>query len=639
MTHLKSLFLFFLLALGATPLAAKELPVEVFFKNYEFTRVTLSPDGKYLAAIAPYKGSRNLVVIDRATHKSRPVTSLTKHDVSSYQWASNDRLIFSVEADGNESNALYAVNADGTRPKQLTEASRGVQLIPRYTRVIDRLREDDRHVLVLSNKRRLLAPDIYKMNIYTGRKQRLTTNPGDITNWVLDWDHQPRAAVREKVDRKHEQVTTEILYRDHKGAPWQVVASFKLGEEEVMPLGFTPDNRRLWLLSAQGRDKLALYEWDPASGRRKLVFGRNDVDLAGGAFSPKDHRLLAVSYETDKPQVHYLDPKFDRLQKALDKALPDRLNRILSLTDDEKAAIVLATSDRTPGTWYLFELEPRPKLTYLAQVEERIDPKAMVPMEPITFKARDGLEIHGYLTRPRNARGPLPLIIHPHGGPYGVRDVWGWNPEVQFLANRGYAVLQVNYRGSGGYGHQFEVGAWKQWGLKMQDDLNDALRWAVDQGIADPKRVCIYGASYGGYATMAGLTRDPDLYRCGIDYVGVVDLFMLEKWDRRWDKTGALTAWFHHAVGDPDDPDDRARMAATSPIRHLDRLDDPLFVIHGRRDPRVEIKQAERLIDRLDALGKPYVKLIKKKEGHGFRREENRLELYRMMDAFLKKHL
>ncbi|WP_457665302.1 S9 family peptidase [Thiolapillus sp.] len=621
---------------------AKELPVEYFFKNYEFSQVSLSPDGKHLAAIAPVGNSRNLVIVDRSTMKPLAVTSLTKQDVASYQWANNERLLFSVEEDGNESFALNAVNIDGSKPRVLVKASRGIQLIPRYTRMIDRLREDDRHVIVISNDRKLQFPDLYRMDIYNGRKKRLTSNPGDFTGWGMDWDHKVRIAMRQIVAKDKSDASSELLYRETEDAPWKVLATSSLGKEGTGYAGFTPDNKSLYIVSAVGRDRMATYKLDPATGKKELVFGHDEVDVGGPGFSPKDHRALAIGYVTDKPHIHYLDKKFSDIQKALDKALPGTVNRITSLTDDEKTAVITASSDKTPGTYYLLETEPKLKLTYLAQIADRIKPEDMADMKPISYKARDGLLIHGYLTLPKGAEGkPVPLIIHPHGGPYGPRDNWGWNPEVQFLANRGYAVLQMNFRGSGGYGNKFEVGAWKQWGLQMQDDISDAVKWAIDEGISDPKRVCIYGGSYGGYATMAGLTMTPELYKCGINYVGVVDLDMLEEWDtdKHHDESGALTAWFHRAIGNPDDPKDQARMKKTSPINLLANLDDPLFIIHGRRDPRVEIKQAEELMDKLDDLGKPYIKLIKKKEGHGFRREKNRLELYKMMDAFLKKNL
>ena len=632
-----------LLLLGsALASSAEELPVEYFFKNYEFTQVSLSPDGKHLAAIAPVGESRNLVVIDRSTMKPLAVTSLTKRDVGSYEWASNERLLFSVEEDGNESFALNAVNIDGSKPRVLTNAAKGIQLIPRYTRMVDRLKEDDRYVIVVSNDRKLQFPDLYRMDIYNGRKKRLTSNPGNFVGWGVDWNHKVRIATRLTIAKDKSDASSELLYRETEDTPWKVLATSHLGGEGMEFAGFSPDNKALYISSNVGRDRIAVYRLDPTTGKKELVFGHDEVDVGGPGFSPKDHRALAIGYVTDKPHIHYLDKKFGDIQKALDKALPDTVNRITSITEDEKTAVVIASSDKTPGTYYLLETEPKLKLTYLAQTTDRIKPEQMADMKPISYKARDGLLIHGYLTLPKGAEGkPVPLIVHPHGGPYGVRDEWRWNPEVQFLANRGYAVLQMNYRGSGGYGNQFEVGAWKQWGLQMQNDITDGVKWAIDKGIADPKRICIYGASYGGYATMAGLTMTPELYKCGINYVGVVDLDMLEEWDtdRRQDKSGAHAAWFHQAIGNPDNPADAERMKKTSPINLLDKLDVPLFIVHGRRDRRVEIKQAEELMDKLDDLGKPYIKLIKKKEGHGFRREESKLELYKMMDEFLKKNL
>ena len=346
MTHklLPILLLFF--SFSAT---AKELPVEYFFKNYEFSQVSLSPDGKHLAAIAPVGESRNLVVIDRSTMKPLAVTSLTHRDVSGYQWASNDRLLFYVEEDGNESLALNAVNIDGSKPRVLTKASKGIQLIPRYTRMVDRLKEDDRHVIVISNERKAQFPDLYRMDIYNGKKKRLTSNPGNFTGWGMDWDHKVRIAMRQSVAKDKSDASSELLYRETEDAPWKVLATSHLGQEGTGYAGFTPDNKSLYIVSAVGRDRMAAYKLDPATGKKELVFGHDEVDVGGPDFSPKDHRALAIGYVTDKPHIHYLDKKFGDIQKALDKALPDTVNRITSITEDEKTAVVIAGSDKTPS--------------------------------------------------------------------------------------------------------------------------------------------------------------------------------------------------------------------------------------------------------------------------------------------------
>lgn len=638
---LTRLILLLIVTLVSLPAVSKEMPVEHFFKNYEFNAVTLSPDGKHLAAIAPVGENRNLVVIDRATNKATAVTDLTDQDVAGYQWANHTRLVFYLEEDGNESFGISAVNLDGSKPRTLTKGSTGVTLIPRVTRMVDRLKEDDDHVLVSNNKRRAQFPDLYKLNIYTGRLTRITSNPGNIVGWAVDHDSKVRGAVAQTVSKDEKDVTYSILFRTTEDSDWKEVYQTRLGEEPVDFAGFTGDNKNVYLLSARGRDKKALYLFDPESGEMgDMIYAHELNDVDGPILSKKEHRLLGVYYTTDKQQTYYTDKAHETLMAAVNNALPDTINNIVSETEDEKLAVLLAWSDKTPGTYYLLEKNPL-KLTFLASKAARFKADEMVDMKPIQYQARDGLTIHGYLTLPKNTKGPVPLIVNPHGGPYGPRDQWGFNVEHQFLANRGYGVLQMNFRGSGGYGHRFQNDAWKKWGLEMQDDITDGVKWAIKQGVADPKRICIYGGSYGGYAAMAGVTMTPELYKCAINYVGVVDLEMLHDWDTKssHDRSGAIAAWFHKAVGDPDNAQDKARMDKTSPINMVANIQAPVMIVHGRRDPRVEIDQAEELMDKMDSLKKPYIKLIKTKEGHGFRKEENRLELYKMMDEFLKTHL
>ena len=635
--------LLLLLALfAAFSVQADKLPVEHFFKNYEFSQLTLSPDGKHLAAIAPLGDTRNLVVIDRATNKAKAVTNLNKTDIAGYAWANNSRLIFYLEEDGNESLGMYAVDIDGTHSRVLAEAEKGITLVPRYTRMLDRLKQDDDHILVINNQHRARYADVYKMNINTGRMSREVTNPGKVEHWLADHEGHVKAAVEVKLGPDDKELIYTLLYREDAEAEWTPLFAAKFGEEPVSFTGFAADNKTLYALTAQGRDKAALTTFDPDTKQfGKTIFAHDQYDVSGQILSKGKHKLLAVGYYTDKPQLHYVDKDYEALHRGIDQALPDTVNRIVDWTEDESLALVLSYSDKNPGVYYLLETNPL-KMTYLLSVADRFKADQMVSIEPIEYQARDGLTLHGYLTRPKGKKeGPVPLILHPHGGPYGIRDSWGFNPEIQFLANRGYAVLQVNYRGSGGYGHRFEHDAWKQWGLKMQDDLTDAVKWAIKQGIADPERVCIYGGSYGGYATMAGITMTPELYKCAINYVGVVDLEMLHSWDTRvkHDPDGIVAAWFHQAIGDPNDKDDSKRLKETSPINLVERIKAPLMVVHGARDPRVEINQAYALMDALDTHDKEYVKLIKNKEGHGFRKEENRLELYKMMDEFLQRHL
>ena len=370
-----------------------------------------------------------------------------------------------------------------------------------------------------------------------------------------------------------------------------------------------------------------------------MILADDRADIGPGlAISPKDHRPLWVSWQYELPEKVMLDEEFAALQATIDGAFPDKQNRIISMSRDEGRMLIYSGSDRDPGTYYLYD-KAAGTIEFFAQPRRWIDPNDMSPMTPIRYEARDGEKINGYLTVPGGAKAEnLPLIINPHGGPYGIRDYWGYNTETQFLANRGYAVMQVNYRGSGGYGQRFLDIAWRKWGLEMQDDITDGVLWAIEEGIADPDRICIYGASYGGYATMAGITKTPELYRCAVNYVGVVDLVALLDYHHRFREGNFIQAWGKRAIGDRKD--DRERLLATSPINHLDKVKVPLYVVHGKRDPRVpHDTQYMPLMRKLRGTEIDYKSMVKNNEGHGFRGEANRVELYTELEKFFAEHL
>lgn len=614
---------------------AEELPVDYFFKNPEFTQVEVSPAGTHIAAVAPVGGRRNLVVLDLESMQATAVTNLTgkQTDIAGYTWATNDRLLFFVDADGNEAFSVFAVDRDGRNGRTLFQGAAGVTFFPTSMNILNLLEDDPEHILVSINEKRKAYPDVYRMNINTGRKTVELSNPGYVQGWLADHDGVVRAGLSDTGEP--DKLIQRIIYRADEESEWVTLDEFGWEDHGWSPVGFTADNSKMYVQSNIGRDTTALYTYDPESRKMgEMIYGRDDVDVGGPVLTRKTRELVAVSYQTDRARLHYVDPAWAAIQAGIDEAFPDTVNRFTSIDRNDNRLILVSGGDRVPPTYYLYDRGAN-KLRFLVKAMPWVDPGKMSEVRYISYKARDGETIHGYLTVPNGKEArDLPLIIHPHGGPYGVRDGWGFNPELQFLANRGYAVLQMNYRGSGGYGKRFMDIAWGKWGLEMQDDVTDGLRWAVREGIADPERICIYGASYGGYATMAGVTMTPDLYQCAVNYVGVVDLAMLHKWDSQ---VAALQAWFERAIGHPKK--DKERFAATSPINLVERIKAPLFVVHGERDPRVEIKQARVLIRELRKHKKDHEVLIKEREGHGFRKEENRLELYAMMDQFFKKHL
>jgi len=350
--------------------------------------------------------------------------------------------------------------------------------------------------------------------------------------------------------------------------------------------------------------------------------------------SNKRKKITGVIYTTDKRHYHFFDKERGKLQKDLEKRLPGYEVVLADSSKDETKILVLAYSDKHMGSYYYYNI-PKGDFKKLVDISPWIKPGYMATMKPIQYQSRDGLTIHGYLTLPKGLTPKnLPVVVNPHGGPWS-RDTWGYNPEVQFLANRGYAVLQVNFRGSTGYGRKFWEISFKKWGREMQDDISDGVKWLIKKEIANPKRIGIYGGSYGGYAVLAGLVFTPDLYACGVDYVGVSNLFtFMNAIPPYWE---LLRKMLYEMVGDPEK--DKALMKAASPVYHVDKIKAPLFIAQGANDPRVNKGESDQMVEALKKRGIEVPYMVKENEGHGFHNEENRFDFYRAMEKFLARHL
>lgn len=616
-----------------------EHPVEYFFKNPKYTSVSVSPSGKYLAALAPLPGDennrQNIVVLNAENlQEGKFITAIERGDVLGYTWANDDRILFTVDADGTESFGLYGVDREGGGVDDLVVPEIGAGGL-RSAQILDIMEHDEDNILISYNKRLAFAPDVFKMNVNTGDTLSVARNLGDVAGWIADHDGNVRAAVAIKG------LKTEIRYREKDGE-WQTLESYEFpATESITPVAFAYDNKRLIVRSTIGDDTASLRYYDPVKRELgEVIYNRDDVDVGSPLMSDKRKKVIGATYVSDKPHLVYFDEREQALYSAFEQQFSDRFVAMTSWSRDEADRIYLVSSDTDPGTYFHYK-EPerqRPVFKQLLKRRPWVDPDDMVPLQPVKFTARDGLTVHGYLTLPDPAEHgdkPYPLIVNPHGGPYGVRDQWTFNPEHQFFADRGYAVLQINFRGSGGYGQKFLEAGYREWGRAMQNDITDGVKWAVEQGYTEKGRICIYGASYGGYATMAGLAFTPELYECGINYVGVTSIPLLfETLPEAWALSEPM---LEKQIGDPDK--DKEKLEKASPINFVDNIDDPIFIVHGKRDVRVDIKHAERLREKLDELGKPYEWLVKSNEGHGFRKEENILELYRKMDEFLAKHL
>ena len=617
------LFLFIVLvACKRDPEKAPVIPMEDFFRNPEKTAFKLSPNGEYFSYLAPWEKRLNVFVQKVGADSAIRITSETARDIAGYLWKGNNRVLFLKDTGGDENFHLYGVNIDGTELKGLTVFEKV------RTDLIDDLKDVEGEVIIGLNERNPEVFDPFRLDVITGEMTQLAENPGNIVGWMTD--HAGKLRVAFTTDG----VNQTILFRETEQDSFAPVltTSFK---ETVSPYLFTFDDKQLYTASNIGRDKTALVVLDPATGKEKeVLFETQEADIEGIDYSRKDKKLLSVTWTTDKEKDHFFDTEAETMKKTIQDKLPGYQIAIGSHNKAEDKFMIRTYSDKSRGAYYLFDKASK-ELTKLADLSPWLNENNLCDMKPISYKSRDGLTIHGYLTLPKGYEEKnLPVVINPHGGPW-ARDYWGFNPEVQFLANNGYAVLQMNYRGSTGFGKEFWQLSFKQWGRTMQNDISDGVKWLVDQGIADSNRVAIYGGSYGGYATLAGLTLSPELYAAGVDYVGVSNMFtFMETIPPYWKP---MLDMIYEMVGHPKT--DSLMLAEVSPVFLVDKIKAPLFVAQGANDPRVNKDESDQIVKALKDRGIDVEYMVKDNEGHGFHNEENRFDFYRSMLAFLDKHL
>ncbi|MCB0553210.1 MAG: S9 family peptidase [Phaeodactylibacter sp.] len=602
--------------------------VEDFFRNPDKTAFQLSPNGEYLAYMGPYERRRNIFVQKLGEAQSIRLTTETERDIAGYFWASDQRLVYVKDSGGDENFQLFAINRDGTNAKDLTPFE-GVKI-----QLIDDLEDNDDELIIGMNKNNPMLFEPYRINIHTGEFLQLAPNdnPAEpITAWMTDHDGKLRLAIR-TIDG----VSHSLLYRPTETDAFRTVITTNF-KESLDPLFFEFDNGSVIFASTNiGRDRSEIVRFDLDKGAEagEVIFAHPEVDAGSLIYSRKRKVVTGAVYTTWKREIRFFDEERKQLQEYLEKALPGQEVVVTSTNKAEDKYLARTYSDRSMGAYYYYDTTTG-QLEKIVEVSPWLDEADMSPMKPIQYTSRDGLTIHGYLTLPKGSDSHrLPVVVNPHGGPW-VRDSWGYNPEVQLLASHGYAVLQVNYRGSTGYGRAFWQKGFKQWGRAMQDDITDGVRWLVAEGIADPARIAIYGASYGGYATLAGITFTPELYACAIDYVGVSNLFtFMETIPPYWKP---YLEMLYEMVGHPQQDEELLR--ASSPVFHIDKIQAPLFVVQGANDPRVNIDESDQIVRSLRSRGIDVPYLVKYNEGHGFANEENRFEFYKAMLGFLEKHL
>jgi dipeptidyl aminopeptidase/acylaminoacyl peptidase len=604
-----------------------EIPVEDFFKNPEMASFQISPDGKYYSYRAPWESRMNIFVKEVGSDEATRITEQTDRDIQGYFWASAERIVYLKDDNGDENFYLVAVDPDGSELTPLTRIE-GVR-----TQIIDDLEEDKDHMIVGLNKRNPQVFDPYRVNINSGELEMIMENPGNITGWMTDHDGKLRVAITS------DGVRTSLLYRDSEDEPFESILTTNF-KETLSPEFFTFDNRKLYASSNLDRDKTAIVVFDPKTGKEeKVLYEDSDFDVSGLSYSKKDKKLTAVSYTGIKHKYHFFDEEMKSIHAKLQNEFPEMEIYMVSSNDQEDKFIVRTYGDQSLGDYHLYD-KASGELSFIGDPSPWIEEDYMASMTPVKYQSRDGLTIHGYLTLPAgydmDSAKDLPVVVNPHGGPW-ARDTWGFNPEIQFMANRGYAVLQMNFRGSTGFGRDFWEASFREWGKKMQDDITDGVDWLVEKGIADKDRVAIYGASYGGYATLAGMAFTPDIYACGVDYVGVSNLFtFMGTIPPYWEPYKKM---MYEMVGDPENAEDSLMLRSASPVFHADKITAPLFVAQGAQDPRVNVDESDQMVAAMKERGVEVEYMVKANEGHGFRNEENRFEFYRAMEQFLANHL
>ena len=626
LTALTSASLIAATAISAQAQPAKRYPVQDFFKKPQQTAHRLSPDGKRIAFMQPYETRMNVFVqpIEKVGSKDeiKRVTSETARDISGFFFKSPTEVLYVKDFGGDENFHVVAADVITGAIKDLTphEGTRAS--------ILDALEDDDLHILVTHNKRDKKVFDVYRINIKTGVETLAAQNPGNFTGWVTDHAGKIRGAI------SADGVNTSLFYRETEADAFKSIVTTNF-REGVSPVGWSADNAMMYVSSNRGRDKSALFEFDPKTGKEgKLIFEHPEVDVSSLAWSRARKVMLYTVVNDAKAEPVFFDRETERIYKSLKAKLGDSELSFSGATKDEQSFIVASYSDRTPGTRYLYDVKAD-KLTKLAEINPALDANEMAAMKPVKYTARDGLVIRGYLTLPKGIPAKnLPVVVNPHGGPW-ARDNWGYNPEIQFLANRGYAVLQMNFRGSTGFGRKFWEASFKQWGLTMQDDITDGVEWLIKEGIADPKRVAIYGASYGGYATLSGITRTPDLYAAAVSYVGVSNMFTFMKSIPPYWKP--FLEMMTEMVGDAEK--DKTQLTATSPALNAEKIKTPLFIAQGAKDPRVVKAESDQMVEALKKRGVDVDYMVKDNEGHGFRNQENQFEFYGAMEKFFAKHL
>ena len=600
------------------------IPREVLFGNPDKATPLVSPDGNRMAYLAPVNDVLNVWVGSVDGKDYRPVTHDTDRGIRVHFWAHDGRhILYLQDVGGDENWRLYSVDLDTGEEDDLTPYE-GVQ--------VQVIQHDKRHpfeLLIAMNKEDERIHDVYRLDLSTKSLELVAKNPGNVAGWVVDADMRVRGALAST-----ETGGFDLLVRDNGDDEWRTLVAWDADDALTSgPVGFSLDGKSIYLLDSRGSNAAPLVEMHIASGATRVVAQDPQYDVGDVTIHPDTYEIQMVSFVKARIEHEVLDPSIEQDIEAIKKLSRGDFG-IYNRTDKDDVWLIGFTEDNQPFSYYAYDRTEK-QGTFLFYNRPDLAEYPLCDMTPISFTARDGLTVHGYLHLPKGSDGKnLPTVLNVHGGPWH-RDTWGYEPEGQWLANRGYAVLQVNFRGSTGYGKEFLNAGDREWAGKMHDDLIDAVHWAIDEGIADADRVAIYGGSYGGYAALVGATFTPDVFKCAVDIVGPSNLItFIETIPPYWSTYLTL---FKQRVGDPETEIEFLR--SRSPLFHVDNIKIPMLIAQGANDPRVKQSESEQIVAAMREKGLDCQYMLFPDEGHGFAKPENRLRFYAAAEEFLAKHL
>jgi dipeptidyl aminopeptidase/acylaminoacyl peptidase len=602
----------------------RQIPINDFFKNAEKSLIRVSPDGKYVSYLKPYKGRQNLFIQSLADGREDRATSFNDYSVREYSWTNNNQIVLSQDVISMDLYKMFALDVPSLKMSNILALNK-----VRVRILSNKVKGEPDMITISLNKRDPANFDIYKLNIKTGELTTYLVNPGNITEWFPDDDGKIRLV------KASDGVDETILYRPNDNAPFKPIIKNNF-RNRVQPVAFTGVKNYFYALSNVDRDKSALVEINAEDGKeQRVVLSCDKADITKVDYSRNKHRLDLATCEEEKPQKHFLNADIEQVYSALGKQLQGTEINIVGRDSTEDKLIVFTYTDRNPGTYYLYERSTG-KLTNLGNINSSIKPEEMCAMQPVSFTATDGMLINGYLTLPQgDKKTNLPVVVMPHDVPWRSRDTWGYSDEVQFLANRGYAVFQVNYRGSSGYGKAFNSAGFKQAGGKIQDDITDGVNWLISKNIADPKKIAIFGGGFGGFSALYGLSFHPKLYNCAIVQYGWINFFTYIKDVPPYVKP--RLQMMYEMVGNPET--DAEQLRAISPVFHTDKIKAPLLIFQGAKDDRANISELNQFVRELKKQNVQVGYFLKQNERNVFRNEHNRMEMYTEIEKFLDKNM